>query len=202
MPGVGGPCRERAAPAHPGGMAAALVVEGLRKRYGHLTAVDGVGFEVAEGEIFGIIGPNGSGKTTTAECAQGPRRPDSGLVRVFGIDPHERSGGWRDWRAPSTLAFAAVGVFPGAVLPTARAAQGIGVLLWFIMLMISGGGPPPEVLSSTLRRVGDFTPLRHPRVALQDAWLGRGVNWAETLVLLAVLVGCAGAALPALRRRS
>jgi ABC-2 type transport system permease protein len=100
------------------------------------------------------------------------------------------------------LAFAAVGVLLGAVLPTARAAQGIGVLLWFVMLMISGGGPPPEVLSPTLRRIGDFTPLQHLRVALQDAWLGRGVHWTEVLVLLGVLVVCAGAALPALRRRT
>lgn len=55
-------------------------------------AVDRVGFEVAEGEIFGIVGPNGSGKTTTAECAQGLRRPDTGRVRIFGIDPHTQSG--------------------------------------------------------------------------------------------------------------
>jgi ABC-2 type transport system ATP-binding protein len=57
-----------------------------------VVAVGGVSFEVAEGEIFGIIGPNGSGKTTTAECAQGLRRPDAGRVRVFGIDPRTQPG--------------------------------------------------------------------------------------------------------------
>jgi ABC-2 type transport system ATP-binding protein len=70
----------------------ALLVESLSKSYGHVAAVDGVGFEVADGEIFGIVGPNGSGKTTTAECAQGLRRPDSGHVRIFGIDPHSQPG--------------------------------------------------------------------------------------------------------------
>ena len=64
-----------------------LVVEELRKRYGETQAVDGVSFEVASGEIFGIIGANGSGKTTTVECVQDLRRPDSGSVRVFGIEP-------------------------------------------------------------------------------------------------------------------
>ncbi|PXY36513.1 ABC transporter ATP-binding protein [Prauserella flavalba] len=76
-------------------MSTALLVEGLRKCYGAVVAVDDVGFDVAEGEIFGLIGPNGSGKTTTAECAQALRRPDSGRVRVFGVDPHEQRGAVR-----------------------------------------------------------------------------------------------------------
>lgn len=74
--------------AEPEIVSSALLIDGLSKRYGRVHAVDGVSFEVAEGEIFGIIGPNGSGKTTTAECAQGLRRPDAGRIRIFGIDPH------------------------------------------------------------------------------------------------------------------
>jgi ABC-2 type transport system ATP-binding protein len=66
----------------------ALTVRDLRKRYVDTNAVDGVSFEVKTGEVFGIIGTNGSGKTTTVECAQALRRPDSGSVQVFGIDPH------------------------------------------------------------------------------------------------------------------
>lgn len=64
-----------------------------------------------------------------------------------------------------------------------RAAQGIGVLLWFLM-MISGAGPPPEALGPVLRHVGDLTPLAPLRVAIQDSWLGRGVNWPNLLVLV------------------
>jgi ABC-2 type transport system ATP-binding protein len=59
----------------------------LVKRYGETVAVDGVSFEVEAGEIFGIIGPNGSGKTTTVECLQGLRRADAGVLRVLGLDP-------------------------------------------------------------------------------------------------------------------
>jgi ABC-2 type transport system ATP-binding protein len=66
----------------------ALTVRDLRKHYGDTNAVDGVSFEAKTGEVFGIIGTNGSGKTTTVECVQALRRPDSGSVQVFGIDPH------------------------------------------------------------------------------------------------------------------
>jgi ABC-2 type transport system ATP-binding protein len=62
-------------------------VEGLRKTYGATVAVDGLYFEVREGEIFGMVGPNGAGKTTTIECLEGMRKPDQGTVRVLGVDP-------------------------------------------------------------------------------------------------------------------
>jgi ABC-2 type transport system ATP-binding protein len=67
-----------------------IVVEGLRKRYGATTAVDGVSLTVAAGEIFGILGPNGAGKTTTVECLEGLVRPDEGSVQVLGLDPARR----------------------------------------------------------------------------------------------------------------
>jgi ABC-2 type transport system ATP-binding protein len=67
----------------------AIEVSHLRKRYGTTVAVDDVSFSVAEGEIFGILGPNGAGKTTTIECVIGLRSPDSGSVRVMGLDPGE-----------------------------------------------------------------------------------------------------------------
>jgi ABC-2 type transport system ATP-binding protein len=66
----------------------ALDITSLRKRYGQKLAVDDLSLRVSEGEIFGILGPNGAGKTTTVECAEGLRRPDGGIVRVFGIDPY------------------------------------------------------------------------------------------------------------------
>ena len=65
----------------------AVAVGGLAKAYGRLRAVDGVSFEVRPGEIFGIIGANGSGKTTTVECLQGLRNRDAGTVQVLGLDP-------------------------------------------------------------------------------------------------------------------
>jgi ABC-2 type transport system ATP-binding protein len=65
----------------------AVEIAHLRKTYGTLVAVDDVSFSVAEGEIFGILGPNGAGKTTTVECAVGLRSPDSGTIRLMGLDP-------------------------------------------------------------------------------------------------------------------
>ncbi|MBN2238976.1 MAG: ABC transporter ATP-binding protein [Dehalococcoidales bacterium] len=64
-----------------------ISVENLRKTYGRTVAVDDVSFEVAEGEIFGLLGPNGAGKTTSVECLQGLRTPDSGKMRILGLDP-------------------------------------------------------------------------------------------------------------------
>ncbi len=72
-------------------MKAVIEVEGLRKTYGSIVAVNEVSFEVAEGEIFGLLGPNGAGKTTTVECLQGLRRPDSGRIRVLGVDPQSEA---------------------------------------------------------------------------------------------------------------
>ncbi|MCX5416722.1 ABC transporter ATP-binding protein [Streptomyces sp. NBC_00059] len=66
---------------------AIIEVHGVHKAYGGRPAVDGVSFTVDEGEIFGILGPNGAGKTTTVECVEGLRIPDSGTVRVAGLDP-------------------------------------------------------------------------------------------------------------------
>jgi|ERR1019366_7210573 ABC-2 type transport system ATP-binding protein len=69
------------------GARSAIEISHLRKTYGKTVAVDDLSLSVAEGEIFGILGPNGAGKTTTVECAVGLRSPDSGLVRVLGLDP-------------------------------------------------------------------------------------------------------------------
>ncbi|MGI2335995.1 MAG: ABC transporter ATP-binding protein [Dehalogenimonas sp.] len=63
-----------------------VVVRGLVKRYGSLTAVDGISFSVGEGEIFGLLGPNGAGKTTTIEMIESLRKPDAGSITVQGID--------------------------------------------------------------------------------------------------------------------
>ncbi|HEY2238724.1 MAG TPA: ABC transporter ATP-binding protein [Streptosporangiaceae bacterium] len=64
-----------------------MSVSHLRKTYGTVAAVDDVSFTVAAGEIFGVLGPNGAGKTTTVECAIGLRTPDSGTIRLLGLDP-------------------------------------------------------------------------------------------------------------------
>ena len=64
-----------------------IEVSNFSKRYGRFTAVNNVSFQVEAGEIFGLLGPNGAGKTTTLECLEGLRTPDSGTLRVAGLDP-------------------------------------------------------------------------------------------------------------------
>jgi len=66
-----------------------ISVDGLRKQYGSVVAVDEVSFKVHAGEIFGMVGPNGSGKTTTIECIEGLRRPDASAAQVLGLNPWE-----------------------------------------------------------------------------------------------------------------
>jgi branched-chain amino acid transport system ATP-binding protein len=65
-------------------MNAVLEVSNLRKSFGGITAVDGVSFDVKDGEILGIIGPNGSGKSTLFNCVLGQLQPNEGEVRVDG----------------------------------------------------------------------------------------------------------------------
>jgi ABC-2 type transport system ATP-binding protein len=65
---------------------AAIIVESLRKYYGATKAVDGVSFQVEEGEVFGMLGPNGAGKSTTIEIIEGLRRADEGHITVLGFE--------------------------------------------------------------------------------------------------------------------
>lgn len=77
------------------------------------------------------------------------------------------------------LLFAAIGVLLGAVLPSSRAAQALGVLLWFVLLILGGAGPPPEVLTGAMGTVGDLTVLRQAIEVMQDGWLSLdpGYSW-------------------------
>lgn len=66
-------------------------VHGLSKSYGGRRVVDRVDLEIDEGEIVGLLGANGAGKTTAVECIEGLRQPDAGHIRVFGLDPATES---------------------------------------------------------------------------------------------------------------
>jgi len=83
-------------------MSALLEVEGLNKRFGGVIAAKNIGFSIQPGEILGLIGPNGSGKSTVMKCIMGVERPNSGAVKVDGVDV----AGW----APHRIARAGVGI--------------------------------------------------------------------------------------------
>lgn len=67
---------------------AAIKIQGLTKAYGKIQALRGVDLEVKRGEIYGFLGPNGAGKTTTIRCLLDLIRPQSGTIRVLGLDPN------------------------------------------------------------------------------------------------------------------
>ena len=76
-------------PAVHGPPAAVLSFDRVTKRYGHTVAVDGLSFDVKRGEMFGLIGPDGAGKTTSIRMLCGLLHADEGAVRVVGLDPVE-----------------------------------------------------------------------------------------------------------------
>ena len=77
---------DQPAAAPPPDPSAAISVRGLTKAFGSFTAVDGIDFDVARGEVFGFLGPNGSGKTTTIRMLTGTMRPRAGQALVLGED--------------------------------------------------------------------------------------------------------------------
>jgi ABC-2 type transport system ATP-binding protein len=68
-------------------METVLEVTGLRKRYGNLVAVEDLDLRVGRGEVVGLLGHNGAGKTSAIECMLGVRQRDGGTVRLLGMDP-------------------------------------------------------------------------------------------------------------------
>ncbi len=92
-------------------MTAAVAVQNLRKSYGTIEAVKNVSFQIEPGEIFGLLGPNGSGKTTTIRILCGLTAPDAGTVEVSGISVLDHPK-----RARQKLGYVAQEVAPDKVL--------------------------------------------------------------------------------------
>ncbi|MCI0633717.1 MAG: ABC transporter ATP-binding protein [Actinobacteria bacterium] len=87
----------------------AIVVRGLRKRYGDVEAVRGIDLSIETGEVFALLGPNGAGKTTTVEILEGYRERSAGEVSVLGFDPAGRS---REMRRRVGIVLQSTGVDP------------------------------------------------------------------------------------------
>ncbi len=88
----------------------------------------------------------------------------------------------------AALAFSVLGVLLGSVLPTSRSAQGAGIMLFFVMFLLSGSGPPRDVLTGAMRGVGNSLPLTWVITLLQDPWLGFGWATTASLVVVGILV--------------
>jgi ABC-2 type transport system permease protein len=107
--------------------------------------------------------------------------------------------GWRVAVAlmAGALGFVSLGVLLGSVLPSARAAQAVGLLLFFPSFLLGAGGPPPHVMGSALRGIADPLPLTLLTDAVRVPWLGLG---SATGSLATVLLLSAGVTVVASRR--
>jgi ABC-2 type transport system ATP-binding protein len=143
----------------------AVEVNGLVKRYGSVTAADGLTFMAGQGAVTALLGPNGAGKTTTVEICEGYRRADGGTVRVLGRDP----------RDPALRTRVGVMLQSGGVPTSARAGE-------FLRLIASFYAHPLDP-AALLERLGlsesDRTPYKRlsggqqQRLSLAAAVIGR-----------------------------
>lgn len=90
------------------------------------------------------------------------------------------------------IAFTSIGVLLGTVLPSARAAQAVGLILFFPSFLLGSGGPPPQAMGATLRGIAKFLPLSVVTKAIRDPWLGLGTA-SVSLIVIAVLAAVATA---------
>lgn len=88
------------------------------------------------------------------------------------------------------VAFVGIGVLLGTLLPSARAAQAVGMLLFFPSFLLGAGGPPPAAMGAAMRAVARFLPLTVVTNAVREPWLGLG-SATVSLVAVAVLAGAA-----------
>lgn len=105
-----------------------------------------------------------------------------------GIPPLEDVGATLAGLALGTLAFVSIGVALGMLYPTARAASGLGLALFFPMFLLAGGGPPPEALTDGMRNVADWLPLTHVIRAAQEPWLGIGDGRDHLVIVVGILI--------------
>jgi ABC-2 type transport system permease protein len=90
--------------------------------------------------------------------------------------------------ALGTLAFISIGVALGMFLPSARAAQGLGLTMFFPMFLLAGGGPPPDALSPVMRSIAQWMPLSHVIRAIQEPWLGVGEGQSHLFIVVGILL--------------
>jgi ABC-2 type transport system permease protein len=90
--------------------------------------------------------------------------------------------------ALGSMMFISLGVLLGLVLPNARAAQAVGLLLFLPMFLLAGGGPPPDAMSPVMNDVATALPLTHVVRAIQEPWLGLGTGTDHLLVVTAIFM--------------
>lgn len=116
---------------------------------------------------------------------------------VYGLPPLHEAARVIAAFALGAVGFVSIGVLLGTVLPSARAAQAVGLILFFPSFLLGAGGPPPHVMGAALRSVAGYLPLTWVTDAVRDPWLGLGTA-TGSLAVAALLA--AAAAILAVRR--
>jgi ABC-2 type transport system permease protein len=109
------------------------------------------------------------------------------VAPVYGLPPVHRPLPTIAGVLTGAVAMTGIGLLIGCLVPTARAAQGIGLLVFFPSFLLGGGGPPPAVLGPGMRSVANLLPLTHVTESIRDPWLGTGTGTGDLVVVLAFL---------------
>lgn len=118
----------------------------------------------------------------------------------FDLTTPESIGGVAAGFAVGILAFAAIGALLGSLMPSAPAAQGVGLLLFFGTFLLVGGGPPPGVLPDTLNDIAALTPTGLLVDAIRTPWTGGGIDGPALLALALLGAACFALAISRLAR--
>ena len=107
---------------------------------------------------------------------------------VYGIPPIHDPLRVAAGMIAGSVAFVSIGVLLGTVLPSARAAQAVGLLLYFPSLLLGVGGPPTFVMPPGLRAIAEHLPLALANQAIRDPWLGLGTGTVPLMIVTAIAV--------------
>ena len=113
---------------------------------------------------------------------------------VYGVPHVEDAARVGAGMVAGAVTFVSVGVLLGTLLPSARAAQAVGLLLFFPSFLLGVGGPPPGVMSPALRELADKLPLALANDAIREPWLGIGTGTGQLLATVVIGVVAAGLA--------
>jgi energy-coupling factor transporter ATP-binding protein EcfA2 len=179
---------------------AAVEADGLRKSFGNVVALDGLSFAAQAGSVLGLLGPNGSGKTTTVSILSTSLRPDGGRAAVQGLDVvADAALVRRVIGAPGLLAaLALVVVFAyaaswgfaalGLRVSDPEAAQAAGVPVVFLLVFTSAAFVPAVAMPGWLQAIGTHQPV-NALVSAERALITGGPAASDVLVCLAWSTG-------------
>jgi len=132
-----------------------------------------VGAQITVGLLMAVVGS--VALVTVGKLAYNAKFPEEPWLALLGF-------------VVSAFAFLSFGVLLGVMTHNARAAQALGMLLFFPMWLLGGGGPPPDVMSDGMRAISRVLPLTFVVRSLQDPWLGRGLDGLYPIILIGLLV--------------